>query len=296
MIYKIYNDDAKKLDSFNELTRNTFGFDFTGWHAAGHFSDMYLPHVLMDGEKVVSNVSVNKMQFDVGGVIKNYIQLGTVMTDKAYWGKGLNRQIMEAILQEYAGKADGIYLFGNDNVLEYYPKFGFVPREEYEYYFPWSPAKDVQPYVLEQVDMSDEGQAEKVYGALENYFAEPEVPNENDAFYMSENVNLYHFWMDSEYRESIYYLPECEAYVVGAVEDGRLYLYQIIGKQRVSLERLAQAFGEGFNEVVLGYTPVHKEGLCVRKHKEEDCTLFILGEDLKRVQEDRMMFPILSHA
>ena len=55
MIKKINKDDNDLLDSFNELTRNTFGFDFTGWHAAGHFSDMYVPHVLLDKEKVVSH-------------------------------------------------------------------------------------------------------------------------------------------------------------------------------------------------------------------------------------------------
>lgn len=296
MIKKIYKDDSALLDSFNELTRNTFGFDFTGWHAAGHFSDMYVPHVLTDEGKVVSNVSVNRMQFDMGGVIKNFIQIGTVMTDEEYRGQGLNRKIMESILQEYAGKVDGIYLFGNDSVLEYYPKFGFVPCEEYEYYFTYENKNDVVPYVMEKVDLADEAQAKRLYAVMENYFEAPDLSNENDAMYMSENISLYHFWLDSEYRDNIYYLPECKAYVVAAVEEDKLNLYQIIGKEKADVKRIAKAFGEGFLEVVLGYTPVYKEGLCVRIHKEEDCTLFILGEDLKCVSEKKMMFPILSHA
>ena len=296
MIKKIYKDNSALLDSFNELTRNTFGFDFTGWHAAGHFSDMYVPYVLTDEGKVVSNVSVNRMQFDMGSVIKNYIQIGTVMTDNAYRGQGLNRKIMESILQEYAGKVDGIYLFGNDSVLEYYPKFGFVPSEEYEYYFTYDSKRDVVPYTMEKVDMADEAQAKRLYAVMENYSVTPDVLNENDALYMSENICLYHFWMDSEYRDNIYYLPECKAYVVAAVEEDKLKLYQIIGKEKVDVKRIAKAFGEGFSEVVLGYTPVYKEGLSVRIHKEEDCTLFILGEDLKCVSESKMMFPILSHA
>jgi len=296
MIKKIYKDDIALLDSFNELTRNTFGFDFTGWHAAGHFSDMYVPHVLTDEGKVVSNVSVNRIQFDMGGVIKNYIQIGTVMTDNAYRGQGLNRKIMESIMQEYAGKVDGIYLFGNDSVLEYYPKFGFIPCEEYEYYFTYENKNDVVPYVMEKVDLADEAQEKRLYAVMENYSATPDVSNENDALYMSENICLYHFWLDTEFRDSIYYLPECKAYVVAAVEEDKLKLYQIIGKEKVDVKRIAKAFGEGFSEVVLGYTPVYKEGLSVRIHKEEDCTLFILGEDLKCVSEKKMMFPILSHA
>ena len=131
---------------------------------------------------------------------------------------------------------------------------------------------------------------------MDNYFANPDVANENDAMYMSENLGLYHFWLDSSYKNNIYYLPECDAYVVGAVESDKLYLYQIIGKGKVELERVAKAFGDDFSEVVLGFTPVYKEGLSVRVHKKEDCTLFIIGQDLKCVREKRMMFPILSHA
>ena len=89
---------------------------------------------------------------------------------------------------------------------------------------------------------------------------------------------------------------QCDTYVVGAVESDKLYLYQIIGKEKVEPERVAKAFGNGFSEVVLGFSPVHKEGFSVRVHKKKDCTLFIIGQDLKCVSEKRMMFPILSHA
>ncbi|MBQ8821746.1 MAG: GNAT family N-acetyltransferase [Lachnospiraceae bacterium] len=296
MIKKVYRDDKDMLDSFNELTRNTFGFDFTGWHAAGHFGEMYVPHVILKDGKVVSNVSVNKMQFDVDGVIKNYIQLGTVMTDGGCRGQGLNREIMEGILQEYTGNVDGIYLFGNDSVLDYYPKFGFVPCEEYEYYLPYEGENDVVPYELEKVDMRDTEQVSKLDAVVKDYFQDKEVSNENDALYMSENLDLYHFWLDAEYPDSIFYIPEAQAYAVLAIEDDKLYLYQIFGKQKVDIKRLAKAMEGNFSEIVLGYTPIHKDDFGVRVHKEEDCTLFILGDDLKCISEGKMMFPLLSHA
>lgn len=108
------NDIIRK--SFNELTRNIFCFDFVNWYQSGHWGELYIPHVLLDGEKVISNVSVNLMQFDMCGQKKNYLQLGTIMTDLQYRGQGLNRWIMEKILKEFKNKVDGIYLFGNDSV------------------------------------------------------------------------------------------------------------------------------------------------------------------------------------
>ena len=62
----IYNIKVKENDairaSFNELTRKTFGFDFVNWYEAGQWGDFYIPHVLLDGDKVISNVSVNLMR------------------------------------------------------------------------------------------------------------------------------------------------------------------------------------------------------------------------------------------
>ena len=94
----------------------------------------------------------------------------------------------------------------------------------------------------------------------------------------------------------IFHLPEADAYLIARVEEKVLHVYQIFGKKQLQPERLISSFSERIEEMVFGYTPVHKEKFLVREHKEEDCTLFILGEDLTRIEENQMMFPILSHA
>ncbi len=299
MKYK-YSTEVKDNDalrkSFNELTRQTFGFDFSDWYSSGHWGDMYIPHALLDGDKVISNVSVNLMQFDVRGVKKNYIQLGTVMTDSAYRGQGLNRDIMEHILSEYADKADGIYLFANDSVCSYYPKFGFKPSKEYEYYMPCENIRWESPYAIEKVDMSDNEQCERLYDTIRRYSEDLKQLNQNDAVYMSDNLGLFRFWLDTAFAEHIYYLPEVGAYAAAELNGGVLYIHQIFGKAQVEIARLAGSFGETVSKAVLGYSPVHKERLLVRERKEDDCTLFILGEDLKCIERDKLMFPIMSHA
>lgn len=292
---KVRDNDILR-DSFNELTRQTFCFDFVDWYNANQWGAFYVPHVLLDGDKVVSNVSVNLMQFDVQGVKKNYVQLGTVMTDNAYRGQGLNREIMECILKEYVDKVDGIYLFGNDSVLNYYPKFGFKPSKEYEYYLLCEGITEVKAYGLEKVDMRDKEQTEKLYAMMRAYEVDANYLNQNDAMYMNENVNLLQFWLGAGYGDSVYYVPEVEAYAIAEKDDGIVRICQIFGKREVDISRLAKAISEEATEVVLGYTPVHKEKFFVREHKEEDCTLFILGEDLECVENNKMMFPLLSHA
>lgn len=279
-------------NSFNELTRKTFGFDFADWYAAGQWTDLYEPHVLLDGDKVISNVSVNHILFEVNGKMKLFLQLGTVMTDPEYQDQGLNRYLMERVLEEYAEDVNGIYLFANDEVVNYYPRFGFRPAKEYEYYLPCTNLASIRPSVMQKVDMSDDYQSNRFYDSI---LFSPS-PNPNDALYMNENIGLYQFWMGAGYRDSVYYLPEIEAYIVADLEEDILRIHSLIGIEEVDLLPIARAFGDSVKEIILGYTPAVKTGFSVREHKEEDSTLFIRGEELECIENEKMMFPVLSHA
>lgn len=289
-------DNDVLRSSFNQLVRNTFGFDFKEWYRAGHWGEMYIPHVLLDGNQVFSNVSVNLMHFEMYGVQKNYIQLGTVMTDKRYCGKGLNKYIMENIIKEYKDKADGIYLFANDTVLDYYPRFGFVTSKEYEYFMVCADMDNVKPYVIEKAGISQGRQYIKFCNAMENSLLNADCLNRNDGMYMDKNPGFYHFWISAGFGDCIYYIPEKDVYIAASVEGEILHIHQVFGKEHIEIKRFAKSFGNGIKEVVTGYTPACKEEFQAREHKEEDCTLFIMGEDLQCIEKDKMMFPVFSHA
>lgn len=53
------------------------------------------------------------MHFVQNGEKRNYIQIGTVMTDADHRKQGLARKLMEHVIETYEGKCDGIYLFAN---------------------------------------------------------------------------------------------------------------------------------------------------------------------------------------
>ena len=113
-----YRHDKALRDSFNALAEQSFGLNFEGWYQNGFWGDNYDPHsIVLDG-KVVANVSVNRTDLLVAGKRYQILQLGTVMTDPAYRGRGLSRAIMEAIEPALAD-ADGVYLFGNDSVVDF---------------------------------------------------------------------------------------------------------------------------------------------------------------------------------
>lgn len=279
-----YKDNDKLRQSLNELTEKTFGFNFEKWYSNGFWGEKFIPHSLLDGDKIISHVSVSLMDFNMDGVEKHYIQIGTVMTDKGYRGQGLNRYLIEKVISKYKDKADGIYLFGNGSVLDFYPKFGFIKSKEYQYSKDISSVNNIKK--LEKVDTSNKEEWEEFFSVVKNSIS-------NDRFTIN-NPGLVAFW--TRWSNSVYYLVEEDAYVVADIKGGKLYIKQVISKCKVNLETIISSFGKDIKKVILGFTPYDNNGYSVEEYHEEDCTLFILGEDLENIENKKLRFPTLSHA
>jgi hypothetical protein len=48
---------------FNNLTEVSFGFNFEEWYLGGYWGEKYIPYSLLHDNKVISNVSVNIIEF-----------------------------------------------------------------------------------------------------------------------------------------------------------------------------------------------------------------------------------------
>lgn len=280
-----YKEDSELRASLEALAEKTFGIRFEEWYRHGFWGDGYIPYSIMDGRKVVSNVSVNRMPFTLAGKKKYFIQLGTVMTDKDYRGQGLNRQLLTRILEEYKDSCDGIYLFANNSVLDYYPKFGFQKALEYRY----------------QKNVKNGGKRDAVLQPMtkkENYVHMAEVIRKscpNSSFEM-DNTGLFMFYLTYFMKESLYYIEDLKAYAIAEIEQETLYLHHILSEREVEVDKVIEAFGEGIHKAVLGFSPLSADGFEREVLKEEDTTLFILGEGWEDFLKEQLRFPVLSHA
>ena len=128
-----YMCDDTLRHALNDLTKKTFGFDFESWVTGGYFEGDYIPYSFIEDGTIISNVSANRMTFLQNGVEKNYIQIGTVMTDKAYRRQGLAKKLMDHVVKQYKDSCDGFYLFANLDAVDFYDKCGFSKETEYRY-------------------------------------------------------------------------------------------------------------------------------------------------------------------
>ena len=283
-IMKNYRDNDKLRASFNRLAEKTFGLSFENWYQNGFWKDNYNPYsVIVDGE-VVSNASVNICNMNYKGRVVKFIQLGTIMTDSDYRGKGYARALMEEILKDYEGKVDGIYLYANDSVLDFYPKFGFKEAKEYQYVKEATITGDDK---TTKVSMKDKSDFDKMVTILESR-------PQNGQMYMVDNTGLYMFYLSQFMTENVYYIADCDSYVIAEIEDDELILHAIIGDG--SLDEVIDAFGANIKKVVLCFTPKDASGFEKNELHEEDTTFFVKGQFFEERVNDEYMMQAITHA
>lgn len=278
--FRILSDqDAEAKRSFNQLAKETFGISFE------HVGGDYLPYVLMDGNTVVSNVSVNRIPVRYQGESRFYIQLGTVMTGAAYRKKGLCRYLIQRVLEEWTNRCDGLYLFANDSVLDFYPKFGFVKREE----FHCERTVERIPGAVRKLDMGKEEDKDLLLHCYEHY-------NPYARLSVGENQGLLMFYCEGFMSEHIYYLEDYDLAAVVEYDAEYMECCELYGSSDAPLLEVLGVLAESEEQkAVLGFSPSVLEGFRVVPHREEDTTLFILAEKEDLFEGNRLMFPMLSH-
>jgi predicted GNAT family N-acyltransferase len=292
-IRKGYRHEEGLRGSFNKLAKETFGLDFEEWYQNGYWTEKYNPYSVVIAEQVVANVSVNQMEFAFNGSVKKYIQLGTVMTENKYRKQGYIARLMKEIEKDYEGMAEGYYLFANDSVTEFYPKFGYVKASEYQY------SKKINRK-YDKLEHQTYSKAQHIpMNKKENWnvFERVIVSSANQStLEMKNNVELVMFYVTQFMQQDVYYIEEQQAFVIAEIEEGKLFVHAIYSKKVVDIDAIIEAFGEEIEQVILYFTPICVGEYEVEKRKVEDSTLFMKGNVLELFEEHKLMFPPLSHA
>lgn len=283
-----YKDHNALRGSLNALTRKTFGFDFEQWYLDGYWKKRYVPYSLSDNGTIIANVSVNIMDFLIEGETMRYIQLGTVMTDEAYRGQGLSRALLEKALSDWEDKCDLTYLFANDSVVDFYPKFGFTRADEYQ----CSKALDKswQSTKARKLDMSSKTDRTLLENTIANTVPFSKVS-------MLNNTSLVLFYCTSFMKDDVYYIDKYDAAAIARYEEDTLLLLDIFCTHSIPVDDIINVLAkEQTRRVVLGFTPLDGTSFETNLLHEENTTLFIKTKKENIFEAKRYMFPALSHA
>ena len=285
-----YMRDDTYRHMLNDLTGNIFGFDFESWVTQGYFEGDYIPYSFMDEGRIISNVSVNRMQFMQNGVMKNYIQIGTVMTDENYRNHGMAAKLMKHVIEEYEQECDGIYLFGDLSALEFYQKMDFKVENQYRYYVKdeFSNCEKTGQVFMPIKNMGDE--IKKNYLDLVR----------NSVYHSSfEQINKYGLQMFyTAGLDNVFFADDIECFIVLDIGESNV-LRSVLCKEKISLIDVLQRIDIGNHKCRLGFTPHNEDmNICISEVYDggNDYRLFYRGKELESIEQDKLYFPDLSHA
>jgi GNAT superfamily N-acetyltransferase len=285
---KDYKDNVLFRKSYNALTQKTYGFDFEQWYQTGNWGSGYVPYSLLDGENIVANVSASIIDCLVLGENKRYIQIGTVMTDSTYRNQGLAQYLMEKVIKEWKDKCDMLYLFANDSVLNFYPKFGFTTVNEYQ--CSNTITNDNEIIVAEKLEMSLDYSRELVVEKINNSISMSKLT-------ILKNAGLVMFYCTSFMSDNVYYLRDQDVIVIAELEGDKLYLQDIFSPSEVDVDNIIKALtNKEVKTVIFGFTPNDISSCCMNLLKEDNTTLYVMKDKEDLFQNNKLMFPVLSHA
>ena len=285
-----YMRDGALRHALNDLTQKTFCFNFEDWVTGGYFEGDYIPYSFIEDGKILANVSANRMQFMQNGIEKNYIQLGTVMTDEAYRRQGLAAKLIKHVVSIYEKNCDGIYLFGNLDALGFYRKMGFKEGLQYT----CSMKKEFLPNAaaagFTAVNTEDKAIKEKYLDAVRNSAV-------NSSLEQMNKFGLQLFYTSS--LEGIFYAQDIGCFVSLDQDGDTLMINSVISKNKVSLKDVLTRLEGNAKEIRLGFTPLAEDlSMCDLAVYDgaDDYRLFYIGDEIKSLEKEKLYFPEFSHA
>ena len=274
-----YGADTMERAGLDGLAREIFGFDFSRWCELGYWRGQYIPYTLLEGERAVANVSASPMELEIFGRRVRWLQLGTVMTAPDCRGQGLCRLLLERVLAEWEDRCGAVYLFANDSVLDFYPRFGFARMEQAVSFRLGGGAAEP----ARKLDLDSAADRRLLFEAAE-------ASRPRAAVSLLGSAELVLFYAVNFYRDCVYWLERYGAAFLLDWEEGELL--DVFCPGEVPLETLLQAAlparPKGWR---LGFTP---KGWTPEYPLAGD-TLFVRGPEAALLAGRAFRFPELSH-
>ena len=213
--------DPDLRNAYFEYVETVFpGANFRTWYDLGFWVHDYTPHCVVDRGRIVANVSAARMRLIVDSQEFRAVQLGAVGTVPAYRGRGLARLLMQHVLAEYDASSDLCFLFANDEVLDFYPRFGFERRTETRFI---STTDLPEPsYAARRLDLNREDDLELARSVVNRRLVLTRRLGAGGYGW----VTFWHFL--SLYPENLHYIDEVDAIFVVSERNGQAHIHEVI--------------------------------------------------------------------
>lgn len=259
MMIKNYHNDGILRKSLSSLATAHFGLDFERLYQAGYWGEPFGCYGIKEGDDIVANVCFHLFDYEKDHHRYRAMQIGTVMTREDYRHKGLAAQLMHQVMDDHP--VDVVYLFANESVLNFYPKFNFqsVPYLKYI-------SQVTSEYKLGKKGRKLDIESDRAQ--IDDIIKRRIKNSKNEYVYFDDYIKM--FYLMYAYSDCIY-LHE-DALVICEKEGDVLRVYDCMMTTEQSMYELIGPYTEGVKKIYYDFeAPV--DGL--ESYEDKDSKLFI---------------------
>lgn len=245
-----YSTDDPTREALYALFNTVFGIPpetFQDFYQKGFWDPTYTPFTLFDRDQAVANVSMFSMPILIDGQQIKAAGIQSVMTDPAYRGRGLMKQLFATMLAEIDKECDTAFLLTEEPEL--YTRYGFRSLQEHVFVIPYSqttaPANNLRP--LDFFNEEDLHLIKSLFRAHQPISRTFAPVSHASSFYL----NMYNPY----FNQKLFYSTDLQVAIVYAIQDDTLKLYDVIGQELPTLNSLCDQIPHAFQRIEFFFCP-----------------------------------------
>lgn len=283
----ITHETAEWQDAFIAFVPQVFaGVGFRTWRDRGGWDARYVAFAFAEGDRIVASASRQQMDVVLQGKRMRAWQLSAVGTLPEWRRRGLQEQIMQRLTRETPAD-ELMFLFANESVLQFYPRFGFRRVTEWVFQAECALAPSPGAAPLRTLDVA---RAED--RALLLRIAETAVAVSDD--FSATNHGRIVLWYTSNFMPNVLrYSPEHDAIVAVEQSGALLHVYDVLAAQPFELEPvLKRVISEPIARIEFGFSPQRVWPSAKPVHEYSESPLFVRGDFA--FPTHALKFPVLA--
>jgi GNAT superfamily N-acetyltransferase len=227
-IVENYKNNDFLRNNFFDFIKHVFGnLDFREWFERGFWNDQFIPYSIVEDGKIIANVSISKLRLLIDGEAKSGIQIGSVGTLPEYRGQGLARTLMNYVIDQHEESTDLFFLFANETVLDFYPRFGF--RRVTQTIFTQNLLNFHPNFSGRKLDIDSEADMAIIKTLVKNRAPLTQIFGARDHSFIT-------FWhLLNVFPENIIYLDDADLIVIATESDQGLHIFDVIFTEIVEI-------------------------------------------------------------
>lgn len=230
-IIQNYKDNDNLRNNFFDFIRNIFGnLDFREWFERGFWNDQFIPYSIVIDGKIIANVSISKLRLLIDDKEKSGIQIGSVGTLPEYRGQGFARKLMNYVIDQHEDSTDLFFLFANETVLDFYPRFGF--RHVTQTIFSQNLSNFHPDFSGRKLDINSETDMSIIKPLVNNRAPLTQIFGALDHSFIT-------FWhLLNIFPENIIYLDDANVIIIATESNQELHIFDVIFTENVAISEL----------------------------------------------------------